>query len=315
MWSTPTIDAKRGRIYIGTGQNLSLPATDTSDAVIALDMASGELVWRFQATAADAWNAACLNGGANCPDNAGGDFDFGASIILAQNAKGEDVLFAGQKSGDVYALNPDPASAEGEVIWHKQVSNAGMGPDLYKSTTNGGVHWGMSISGEQLLIATADPERDRADYIPRPGLTALHTSTGAEQWRYLAERGCDIAEEDKPLIGLQNAKADNKSKPTAQDNCSFYYGFSAAVTTTGSLVFSGALDGKVRAFDIESGKLLWQSETAIAVNASNGIEGHGGAIDVSGPLVADGWLYVQSGYSMFGQMPGNVLFAYTVNQP
>ena len=40
--------------------------------------------------------------------------------------------------------------------------------------------------------------------------------------------------------------------------------------------------------------------------------GHGGAIDVSGQVLANGWLYVQSGYSMFGQLPGNVLLAYKI---
>ena len=119
VWSTPTIDAKRNRIYFGTGENLSRPATDTSDAIIALDMDSGELIWKFQALADDVWNAACLNGGPNCPTNPGGDFDFGASVILAQLPVGRELLLAGQKSGDVYALSPD-----GEVLWRQQVSNA-----------------------------------------------------------------------------------------------------------------------------------------------------------------------------------------------
>jgi polyvinyl alcohol dehydrogenase (cytochrome) len=145
VWSTPAIDAKRNRIYIGTAENLSEPATDTSDAIIALDMDSGRLAWRFQATAGDVWNAACLNGGANCPENAGGDFDFGASVIMAELPGGGELLLAGQKSGDVYALNPDPAGVDGEVVWHRQVSNAGIGPDLHQNTTNGGVHWGMAL--------------------------------------------------------------------------------------------------------------------------------------------------------------------------
>jgi polyvinyl alcohol dehydrogenase (cytochrome) len=312
VWSTPTIDAKRNRIYIGTGENLSRPATDNSDAIVALDMDSGELAWRFQATAEDVWNAACLNGGPNCPENPGGDFDFGASVILAELPDGSELLLAGQKSGDVYALTPDPAGPDGEVVWHRQVSNAGIGPDLAQSTTNGGVHWGMALSGERLLVSAADPERVRPDYIPKPGLHALNLTDGEVLWFQGVTRGCEIADEDKPMIGLQNMRAGKKVELEDQYRCSFYYGLSAAVMATPELVFSAGLDGRIRAFDIADGELLWQAETALPFDADNGISGHGGAIDVSGQVMADGWLYVQSGYSMFGQLPGNMLLAYRV---
>lgn len=312
VWSTPTVDAKRGRIYFGTGENLSHPATDTSDAVVALDMATGELAWMFQATAADVWNAACLSGGANCPENAGGDFDFGASIILAELPGAGELLLAGQKSGDVYALNPDPASSDGEVRWHTSVSNAAIGPDLHQTTTNGGVHWGMSLSGQSLLVAAADPERNRPGYIPKPGLHALNLADGEVLWHQLAERGCHIPEENKPLVGLQNMRAGKKIDLATQYSCSFYYGLSAAVTSTDEVAFSAGLNGVIRAYDIASGAVLWQAETAQPFEASNGISGHGGAVDVSGQVMADGWLYVQSGYSMFGQLPGNMLLAFKV---
>lgn len=312
VWSTPTIDARRNRIYIGTGENLSRPATENSDAIVALDMDSGELAWRFQATAEDVWNAACLNGGPNCPENPGGDFDFGASVILAELPDGSELLLAGQKSGDVYALDPDPAGPAGEVVWHQQVSNAGIGPNLAQSTTNGGVHWGMALSGERLLVAAADPERVRPDYIPKPGLHALNVSNGDILWFQGVTRGCEIAEEDKPMIGLQNMRAGKKVELEDQYRCSFYYGLSAAVMATPELVFSAGLDGKIRAFNIADGELLWQAKTAESFEADNGITGHGGAIDVSGQVMADGWLYVQSGYSMFGQLPGNMLLAYKV---
>jgi polyvinyl alcohol dehydrogenase (cytochrome) len=313
VWSTPTIDAKRNRIYFGTGENLSLPATDTSDAIVALDMDSGELVWRFQALANDVWNAACLNGGANCPENAGGDFDFGASVIMADLPGGGELLLAGQKSGDVFALDPDPDSADGEVIWQQQVSNAGIGPNLAPSTTTGGVPWGMALSGDRLLVAAADPERVRPEYIPKPGLHALDLASGRVLWFSPVTRGCEIAEEDKPLIGLQNMRAGKKVELADQYRCSFYYGLSAAVLATEELVFSAGLDGKIRAFDIASGDVLWQAETARPFDTDNGVTGHGGAIDVSGQVAADGWLYVQSGYSMFGQLPGNMLVAYRVD--
>ena len=314
VWSTPAVDPKRNRIYIGTGENLSHPVTDTSDAIIALDMDSGALAWRFHALAGDAWNAACLNGGANCPQNPGGDFDFGASVIMAELPDGSELLLAGQKSGDVYALKPDPTGSEGEVVWHRRVSNAGVGPDLAQSTTNGGVHWGMALSGERLLVAAADPERVRPDYIPKPGLHALNLTDGEILWFQPVTRGCEIAEEDKPMIGLQNMRAGKKIELADQYRCSFYYGLSAAVLATPELVFSAGLDGRIRAFDIASGELLWQAETAKPFEADNGISGHGGAIDVSGQVLADGWLYVQSGYSMFGQLPGNVLLAYRVGE-
>jgi polyvinyl alcohol dehydrogenase (cytochrome) len=312
VWSTPTIDAKRNRLYIGTGENLSHPATDTSDAIVALDMDSGELAWRFQAIADDVWNAACLNNGANCPENAGGDFDFGASVIIAQLADGGDILLAGQKSGDVFALDPDPSGIDGRVLWSRRISNAAIGPSLAQTPTNGGIHWGMALSGERLIVAAADPERGRPQYVPRPGLHALNLSDGEVLWNQPVERGCFIAEANKPMVGLLNMREGKKPNLEELYRCSFYYGLSAAVTATSELAFSAGLDGKVRAYDIDSGEILWQTETAKAFNASNGIEGHGGSIDVGGQVIADGWLYVQSGYSMFGQLPGNVLLAYKV---
>ena len=312
VWSTPAIDAGRNRIYVGTGENLSHPATDTSDAIVALDMDSGKLVWRFQAIPDDVWNAACLSGGANCPENAGGDFDFGASVIIARLPDGTDLLLAGQKSGDVFALNPDPASRDGEVVWHRRVSNAAIGPSLAQTTTNGGIHWGMALSGEQLIVAASDPERDRPQYVPKPGLHALNLADGKVLWKQPVQRDCVIAEENRPMVGLLNMRAGKKVALEDQYRCSFYYGLSAAITATPELAFSAGLDGKVRAFDLASGDILWQTETAKSFTTVNGVQGHGGAIDVGGQVVADGWLYVQSGYSMFGQLPGNLLLAYKV---
>lgn len=305
VWSTPTIDAARRRLYVGTGENLSHPATDTSDAVVALDLDSGEQLWVFQATADDVWNAACLAGGANCPDNAGGDFDIGASVVHAQLGDGTELLLVGQKSGDAMALDMD-----GSLLWKTRVSNAAIGPDLHTTTTNGGIHWGMALSGERLLVPAADPERRREGYQPRPGIHALDLRSGEPLWFQGVERGCFLAEEDKPMVGLQNMRAGKTRSLEEQYACSFYYGLSAAATATDEVVFSGGLNGVLRAYDVASGELLWETATARTFDTVNGVPGHGGAIDVDGPVLAGDWLYVQSGYSMFGQLPGNVLLAY-----
>ena len=301
VWTTPAIDSKRGRLYFGTGENMTHPATDTSDAIIALDMASGQLAWKFQATEGDVWNAGCWGDGPNCPENPGGDFDFGASVIIAEDAGGRELLLAGQKSGEVYALNPEPSSARGELLWHQRVSDG---------TTNGGIHWGMSLSGNTLVVPVADPERDRQDYTPRPGLYALDLASGAVIWEQPVMRDCEIKTENRLLSGLENTRSTRKISLQDQYACSFFYGLSAAAITTDTLAFSAGLNGVLRAYDIDTGKILWRTESAQAFDSGNGITGHGGAVDVGGQVIAGDWLYLQSGYSMFGQLPGNVLLAY-----
>jgi polyvinyl alcohol dehydrogenase (cytochrome) len=301
VWTTPAIDPKRQRIYFGTGENMTHPATDTSDAIIALDMATGKLAWKFQATVGDVWNAGCLGDGPNCPEDPGGDFDFGASVIMATDVNGRELLLAGQKSGEVYALNPDTENPKGDLLWKQRVSDG---------TTNGGIHWGMSLSGNTLVVPVADPERDREGYTPRPGLYALDLASGEILWEQPVSRGCDMKEENKPLIGLENTRSTRKISLEDQYSCSFYYGLSAASTTTDTLAFSAGLNGVLRAYDLESGEILWETISSAPFQGVNGIEGHGGAVDVGGQVLAGDWLYLQSGYSMFGQLPGNVLLAY-----
>ncbi|MEY3018555.1 MAG: hypothetical protein RL336_1690 [Pseudomonadota bacterium] len=294
VWTTPAIDAKRRRLYIGTGQNTSAPASDTSDAVVALNIDTGERVWRFQAIAGDIWNAGCLHGGANCPLQPGGDFDFGASMIIARDALG-DVLLAGQKSGEVFALSLDPASSEGEVLWRRRLSDG---------TSNGGVHWGMSVSGARLFVPVADPEHNLPNYTPRPGITALDWRTGKVLWQQRVSRDCEYTG-TKRAIGLSNMQ-----QSLSQDYaCEYFYGLSAASTATPELVFSGALNGLLRGYDVVSGEELWRVNTAVEVPG-----GHGGALDVAGPVIVDDMLYVTSGYAMFGQLPGNVIFAYRLSE-
>ena len=296
VWTTPTIDARRGRIYIGTAQNMSPPATKTSDAVIALDIETGKQVWVFQALAGDIWNVACHLGGANCPDKAGPDFDFGGAITLTQNASGKDVIVAGQKSGHVYALDPDD---KGAVLWRRRLS---MG------TSNGGIHWGVAANGETVWATVADPPRRREGYVPRPGVYALDLSDGKLRWSLPVERGCEFNPANAPRVGLAEMLETGPANPWP--DCSFYYGHSAAPLHANGVLYAGALDGKLRILNAESGEVLRIIDTKRSYAADNGIEGHGGAIDLSGVVVDGRRLFVYSGYGMFGQMPGNVLLAY-----
>jgi polyvinyl alcohol dehydrogenase (cytochrome) len=303
VWTTPTIDVSRNMLYVGTGENLSHPATSTSDAIVALDLDTGDERWVFQALRGDVWNAACLIGGDNCPENPGPDFDFGASVVLATLDSGKQLLLAGQKSGEVFSLDPDN---EGAVLWRKQIG---------QGSSNGGIHWGMALSGNTLFVPMADPERDRPGYVAKPGLYAVNISDGSLLWSAPSKRRCEFDYSEKPLIGLQSTRSVATQTLQEQYECSFYYGNSAAALATEGLVFSATLDGTVRAYSAIDGTVLWQARTAVSFEGSNSVAGHGGAIDVAGQVAADGWLYVLSGYSMFGQLPGNMLLAYRVSDP
>lgn len=296
VWTTPAIDTERGRLYIGTAQNMSPPATHNSDSVIALDIESGEEVWVFQALAGDIWNVACHLDGANCPAESGPDFDFGGAITLTQDANGNDVIIAGQKSGHVYALDPDRSGA---VIWEQRLS---MG------TSNGGIHWGVAASDDTVWVTIADPPRQREGYVPKPGIHALRLADGESIWSHPVGRGCTFDPLNAPRVGLV---AMQDAEPANQwPHCSFYYGHSAAPLHANGVIYAGALDGKLRMLNARTGESLRIIDTKHEYSADNGIAGHGGAIDLSGVVVDGSRLFVYSGYGMFGQMPGNVLLAY-----
>ena len=279
VWCSPTLDTQRGLVYIGTGENYTDPPTNTSDAIQAIDIKTGKLVWNFQATPQDTWNLACP-GEPNCPDNAGPDLDFGSAPLLVKGGyHGKDILVAGQKSGVVHALDP----ATGKVIWQTRVGKGGA---------LGGIHWGMATDGQKVYVANADNKYalDPRDTTRKasPGLFALSVSTGEVVWQ-----------------------APTPTCPTGK-NC--IEANSAAPLALPDLVFAGTLEGHIRAFDSKTGKVLWEFDTAKAYETVNGIVGKGGSIDGPSPVLSDNMLFVNSGYGMFGELPGNVLIAFELTE-
>ncbi len=286
VWNSPTIDAQRGVLYVGTGENYSQPVSDSSDAVIAMDLNTGAIKWKRQLIPNDAWNMACSLPiiGTNCPANPGKDLDIGVSPILATASDGKDLLLVGQKSADVWGLNPD----SGEVVWHKKLGKGGA---------LGGVHWGMAYDGEKLYVPISDymlkiPGLNPVDpdnTAPKqPSLSALDIKTGEILWRKELSAICKVPEECDP-------------------------GLSAAITAIPGVVFAGALDGHLRAYASQNGALLWDVDTTGQVTGTSGETGHGGSIDASGPVIVEGEVYVNSGYGFFGEQSGNVLLVYSVD--
>jgi polyvinyl alcohol dehydrogenase (cytochrome) len=282
IWSAPTVDAKRGMLYVTTGDNYSAPATTTSDAVLGLDLATGRMLWSRQVTSGDAFNSGCGAGvnGPNCPEEGtkGPDYDFGSSAILVKTPQGRELLIAGQKSGMVYALDPD---RKGEIAWTQRVGKGG---------TIGGVQWGMASDGQNVYAAASDAYFYTKDQVrilspdQGGGLTALRIAEGTKAW-YAAPQPCG-----------------------SQGFCSPAQ--SAALTAIPGIVFSGSMDGHMRAFASEDGKILWDFDTRRDFTTVNGVTAKGGAIDGPGPVVVNGMVFMNSGYGRFGGAPGNVLLAF-----
>lgn len=285
VWATPTIDLKRQRLYITTGDNYSSPATALSDAVVALEMASGRIVWSQQVTKNDAYNSACGAGTANCPTEKGPDFDFGAPAILTRRADGRDVLLAGQKSGIVFAFDPNDGGA---MLWQTRIGKGGTG---------GGVQWGMASDGRLVYAAVADPGRRRQSDPLNPrrydldpevggGVSALRINDGSRQW-FSEPIPCPAG----APVGCSPAQP-------------------AAVTAIPGVLFSASNDGHLRAHSTEDGRILWDFPTMREFQTVNGVKASGGSIDGPGAVVVDGMVFISSGYPRNGGVPGNVLLAF-----
>lgn len=278
VWCSPTIDRKRGLVYIGTGENYSEPATATSDALQAINLATGKLVWNFQGVSHDAWNVGCPVV-VNCPGNKGRDLDFGMAPILVTGPDGKDRLIAGEKSGVVYALKPET----GKLLWKTRIGKGGM---------LGGIHWGLAADQAHVYVANADNalalSRSNSQVKANPGIVAINIISGKITWIALA--------------------------PAVSGKESYLGANSAAPTVLPDLVLAGTLDGHIRAYAKENGQIVWDYNTRRSYESADGLKGNGGSIDSSAPVVSGGMMFINSGYAQFGEKPGNVLLAFATGK-
>ena len=161
IWDSPTIDPKNHAVYIGTGDAYTFPAAKTTDAIMALDMKTGKIMWAIQDTENDAWLAGCGPGNTlgNCPKDMGPDYDFGASPILKSLPDGHRILVAGQKSGMVWGHDPD---REGTVAWKTP---------LVKKLALGIIRFGGAADDQYAYFG-----------VSTGGVAAIRIDTGEKKW-------------------------------------------------------------------------------------------------------------------------------------
>jgi polyvinyl alcohol dehydrogenase (cytochrome) len=275
IWNTPTIDLKRRLLYAGTGNNYSVPATDTSDAVVAFDMDSGKIRWVNQVTSNDIWNRSCgrpdIRNSFTCPDVEAPDTDFASSPILAELKDGRQIIIAANKS-TVYALDPDK---EGKILWQKQIGKSRAG----------GIMWGAAVDGENVYAANQSFDAKSPD--ASGGIAAFEITSGDTIWSV-------------PPPSCENRKPCRPSH-------------SAAVTGIPGVLFSGTWDGRLQAISTRDGKVIWEYDTSKEFQTVNGVKANGGSMSNSGATVVGGMVFANSGYSHHGGItPGNLLLGFSV---
>jgi outer membrane protein assembly factor BamB len=236
------------------------PAPDTSDSILAVDLDTGKLQWHFQAELNDATLGGCFaKKTENCPDNPGPDWDFGASPVLKTLASGRDLLLAPNKSGIIFALDPD---RKGAVVWKTNVAEK-------QGTRNTNVVWGGSADQQNFYVG-----------LTTGAIAAVQIATGEKLWTTrLAPSGSRVS-------------------------------YAAASSAIPGAVFIAGTDGKIHALSTADGRELWSFETAHEFTTVNQVPAHGGSIGSIGPTIADGMVFIGSGYSVAAGIPGNVLLAF-----
>ncbi len=272
VWSSPTIDTARHALYVGTGDAYTEPASKNTDAIVALDLDSGKIVWSAQDTENDTWLVGCAGPFTeqkprpeNCPKELGPDHDFGSPPMLVTLAGGRTILVAGQKSGNVWAHDPDK---QGAVLWRTA---------LVENTKEfgGKIVWGGAADGEDAYFG-----------LGTGGIAAVQLKDGERKWFTALEAAPELARfhrHDGPLSAIPG------------------------------VVFSDGWDGVVRALSAADGHVIWQYNTIRDYQTVNGVAAKGGSMGAAGPTVANGMLFVPSGYvGVNNGMPGNVLLAFDV---
>jgi polyvinyl alcohol dehydrogenase (cytochrome) len=306
VWdSTPVVDASRGSLYVGTGNNYTVPsdvaaciinaqlnsepdsdcngvddyAEDYFDSVLALDLQTGTVKWAaLSLEGYDAYTYACQSSFPNwCPSPMGRDYDFGGAgpnfFRATINGASQDVLGIGQKSGIYWALNPD----NGQILWNPLV-----GPGSFM----GGIQWGTATDGQKIYVPIANATKQGP--INGGSWAALDTATGAILWQTAAPPP------PPPLPLCQNAFIGE-----APGGCMAL----GPATVGNGVVYAGSMDPNpgdptMFALNAATGQILWSFAAGSQV--------------VAGPAIVGNSLYWGAGYRFGPGSSNNKLYAFTL---
>jgi len=325
IWSAPTIDAGRGLVYVATGNGYSDPPTGTSDAILALSIETGAIVWVNQVMGPDTWIMGCggdvaigggRGGGRGLGPPGGGGFGppgRGAPGGAAPAGPGgaPPAGAAGRGAAAPNANCPGEVGPDFDFSASPLLTTLPDGRDVLIATQKAGLGWALDPDDEGKTLwsyrwgagspvggvygATADGRlayfavADNFGQAPG-GVHAVDIASGERVW---------FSPPQAALCGQGQG-------------CSVAQ--SSALTSIPGAVFSGSADGGIRAHDAATGEIVWTFDTNRSFDTVNGIAATGGSMDGPGAVVAGGMLYVTAGNGGIVGRPGNVLLAFGVRE-
>ena len=187
VWNAPTVDPVRGAVYVGTGDATTAPPAKTTDAIMAVDINTGKLLWSYQATENDVFMGGCNgpNRSEACPSPMGPDMDIGNSPILTTLPNGKRALLGGTKSADVFALDPDN---NGALLFRM---NAAGGPTGGGRGGRGTIVWGGAADADHVYYGAG-----------AAGLAAIGPGTGERAWVFQAQGGAALGAAPTVIPGV-----------------------------------------------------------------------------------------------------------------
>jgi polyvinyl alcohol dehydrogenase (cytochrome) len=276
-------------VYVGTSNSyIPVPDGGASDAVLAFDLDDGKMLWSRQLLENDANDFSCGDAPEqyqkNCPGKtAGPNDDIGAPPIIHTLESGRQVVIASQESRRISVLDPD---RNGDIIW--------QGIPSARATSTGG-NLGPAIDDKYLYVPLGYKvykEFESAKGLDvEGGLVAVDPETGQIQWTTVVPRPSDCPDPASSYCTSANQ---------------------AAVTAIPGVVFTGSVDGTMRAYSSADGAMIWSYSSNRPFDTVNGIEARGGSVGGPGPTIVDGMVYWGSGYAILGTTAGNVLLAFHV---
>jgi len=274
VWNSPTIDVKRQSLYVGTGGSYTEPAAETTDSIISLDLKTGKMLWAFQGTARDAYL-----GLAGCAQNVSSRSENCPMV------EGPDWDF-----GSSAILRTLPGHRRILLGPQKSGNVFGLDPDR-----KGALVWKAELARTPpsttglIAFGGAADELNAYFALTSGSMAALKLTDGKVVW-------------STPV----RAKTDRAGQLVRTA------GPSAAVSAIPGVAFVGDWDGTLRAFSTLDGRMIWEYDTAQEYATVNGVRAKGGSMGSAGAVIAEGMLFVGSGYGLYtGTKPGNVLLAFS----